>query len=467
LTVDDETMEVIESVLPGLKNLYSTYFYFEVNKTKDMDLIIRNSLDGLLNFTKNFELCPYILTTDKVAIFFQLINIQNIHILSGQNESGHIFTFSKFIFFLVNMAILAFDKFSNLTERNTSTSTSSGTHIHMMNHTKSHPDKKIEEEALNQHSHSPRHFFDLFDVNKLKLSEKFIFFLERLETSKGLEKVQRGKNKTMNSRILLIPPKFLILKVNPRLINLIEDKKLTKSLSSRSQLNAFKLNPILGENLEVLREIFETYSQIGMKFTNCHMSLSGFKRFLQDCNLIQHKEMIEKSYIRNSPMKFSSRSSRSNLIEPSRSQRLKTYKGKISEEDVNIIFSSLTGMRNFDNTIKIKSHFNKNKGLSPDYSRSMLTPKMDKPEDIVSNKNMIPFKLNFELFLKSFHLIAEKLYPQSDSEASIKIFFDTYLSHIVKEDREFNNLNVKKTLLEALTFMKKEETVFNILHRMT
>ncbi len=83
----------------------------------------------------------------------------------------------------------------------------------------------------------------------------------------------------MNSRTLLIPPKDLILKVNPELMSLFEEKKLNRSQSSRTQLCGYKLNSIFEDNLENLKEIFETYSQIGMKFTYCHMSLSGFKRF--------------------------------------------------------------------------------------------------------------------------------------------------------------------------------------------
>ena len=88
---------------------------------------------------------------------------------------------------------------------------------------------------------------------------------------------------------------------------------------------------------------------------------------------------------------------------------------------INIIYSNLTGLKNFDKSYEIKNQFNKNYGcFDGDRTKAVI---FDKKELNKLNNIRIHYKLDFLLFLKSFEFIAGKLYPELNLEKSVEMFF--------------------------------------------
>ncbi len=120
---DNQIIYIINSVLPGLKMLYSNFFLLELSKIKEVKKIYKNSLSQMIKFCQVYEITPFIVSLDKLAIYFNLINRMNIEditnnseiklIIEPQKELGVLFTLSKFISLLYHFSVLGFDKYSS------------------------------------------------------------------------------------------------------------------------------------------------------------------------------------------------------------------------------------------------------------------------------------------------------------------------------------------------------------------
>jgi hypothetical protein len=487
--IDPDVLTILDSVYNGIKHIYKTYFHYEVNKYNDADIILRESLSSLIEFCKNFEICPFIVTTNKIAIYYNLLIEMDIgELVTGREEKfiyppnkdqGVFFTLAKFSMFLLHMACLTFDKHSNK--------------------------EGFDSNTLSQNI--DRSLRESNGINMMKLSnaEKLIFFFERLESSKGIEYMEQKTNKPFNSSMSLIPPRKVVDKINPQIIELLYSFAFKESKKSRSRLLSPKNRNLstmsfsdansnnktfftdwksslsvksevalekFSQSYDVLKEIFETYSQIGDKFRNSHMSLSGFSRFLKDCNIVYTAKKADKGVV-NDPMKISKSVLKLNSVPYSREMSTRslhknasnrknvTMQGKILESDISVIFYNLTGVKNFDNSEKIKSQFNRNKGFSPNIEECLSTPNINKVAygRKLSSKTIIPLKMNFNHFLKSFEAVAQKLHPDLNLDEAVCLFFDNNISTIIKEHSDLNFITVKKNLLEALSYLKREEIV--------
>ena len=98
--------------------------------------------------------------------------------------------------------------------------------------------------------------------------------------------------------------------------------------------------------------------------------------------------------------------------------------GRIIESDANLIFTLLTGSKNFNNSVMYKSQFDKNRGFSMDFNESQKTLSMEQSTHLLSNKSNIPSKMDFNLFLKSFELIAAKIYPNQVLDDAVLTFIE-------------------------------------------
>lgn len=488
-SLDAEVLTILDSVYNGIKYIFKSYFHYEVNKYNEVEVILRQSLSSLIEFCKNFEICPFVITTNKIAIYYNLLIEMEIgELVSGREERfiyppnkdlGVFFTLNKFAMFLVHMACMTFDKHSNKEGYDSNTL--------------SHDNERTLRESNG--------------VNMMKLSnaEKLIFFFERLESSKGIEFIEQKSNKPFNSLMSLIPPRTVVDKINPQIIELLysyafkESKKTTLLSSKNRTLSTLSFSDAnsntkaffgdwksslavkseealerFSQSYDVLKEIFETYSQIGDKFRNNHMSLSGYCRFLKDCNIVYTSKKTDKGVV-NDPMKISKSILKLNSVPYSREMSTRSLhknasnrknvemQGKILESDISVIFYNLTGVKNFDNSEKIKSQFNRNKGYSPNIEECLSTPNINKVAfgRKLSTKTVIPLKMNFNHFLKSFEAVAQKLHPDLNLDEAVCLFFDNNISTIIKEHSDMNFITVKKNLLEALSYLKREEIVKN------
>ena len=107
--VDEKTEKIMKRIYPGLLNAYKLYFPQEYNyKGISIEKLIKQSLKSLIEFNIDFDLSKF-LTREKLAIYYNCIYLlkeKNLVALSGENdeEEGKIFTFDKFVFYLLCLA---------------------------------------------------------------------------------------------------------------------------------------------------------------------------------------------------------------------------------------------------------------------------------------------------------------------------------------------------------------------------
>ena len=226
-----------------------------------------------------------------------------------------------------------------------------------------------------------------------------------------------------------------------------------------------KIISLMNSNLFVLRELFETYSNIGDKMNFYNMTFSAYLKFLKDLSIIDNDRVGSKISISKiaSLRQLSKSPNRMSTVSKSNSNFLNgisksnyNLKRKISEQEASLIFQSLCGMKNFDN-IKLKQQFNKNSGSPTRIIDSSSNVNFDKNSSIGRTQNTIPNKMNFFLFLKSFELLANKIYPELIINKAMEMLINEKLEAVFKET--FETFTAKRSLLEMLTFLKRDEIV--------
>ena len=192
--------------------------------------------------------------------------------------------------------------------------------------------------------------------------------------------------------------------------------------------------------LEVFKEIFLSYAKLGDKLNLNKMNYTGFLRFLKDCDLIhQNKNNFNKS----SNDYFTTRKSfspvRSVLSSPmtasmkntKRSATSYLIKGKIIESEAFCVFCSLTGYQNFDNSVKIRTQFDQNKGFTHKIGETIKNTTMFKSNSLASNKTNVPMKMDFNLFIKSFEVISKKIYIDKTLNEAVLFFIENVIFLII------------------------------------
>ena len=108
--VDEKTEKIMKRIYPGLLNAYKLYFPQEYNyKGISIEKIIKQSLKSLIEFNIDFDLSKF-LTREKLAIYYNCIYLlkqKNLIFSNGENDTedeGKIFTFDKFVFYLLCLA---------------------------------------------------------------------------------------------------------------------------------------------------------------------------------------------------------------------------------------------------------------------------------------------------------------------------------------------------------------------------
>lgn len=187
---DNQIIYIINSVLPGLKTLYTNFFELEISKIKDVEKLYKDSLSQIIKFCQVYEIMPFIISLDKLAIYFNLINRMNVEditnnaeiklIIEPQKEFGVLFTLSKFISLLYHFSVLSFDKYS----------------------------------AYLKNSEQSSRLYSQIGLKSESLgnAEKFILFLERIQSLEFKMNVQ-DKSSFRNPNQLkfnIIPPKEII-----------------------------------------------------------------------------------------------------------------------------------------------------------------------------------------------------------------------------------------------------------------
>ena len=190
--IDNNTIYLLNSIHPGIKHIYNSYFTYENNNVKEQDKIYKDSIEGLLRFCKDFEILNHIASIDIIANYFNFLidmtqeeitkNSDFSLIFEKQKDAGKLFTLSKFAGFLVHISIISFEKNSKFLENIT----------------------KKRKELLDNG----------FSVDNITNSEKLIILLDKFDTNSNcIEKLELKGTKGYSSKISLMPSKEIIKKV--------------------------------------------------------------------------------------------------------------------------------------------------------------------------------------------------------------------------------------------------------------
>jgi hypothetical protein len=175
--MDENIIFILNNIHTGLKNVYKTYFYYEVNNIYDEDIKNR-SLSDLLRFCKDFEITPFLISDERVGLFYHLLvsmsqeEISKAGVVYDESkEVGVYFCLSRFASLLVHFAIISFNRYEKY-----------------LNHTKQ----------------------EISFEGELDNTGKFILFLEKLQSSNGFEIIKKKISNPFNSKMRILPSKEIV-----------------------------------------------------------------------------------------------------------------------------------------------------------------------------------------------------------------------------------------------------------------
>ena len=530
--LEEPICKLLLTLYESFKKIYKIYFPNELtrNVIVDKELLLLSSSENLLQFSKDFEIMPYIINKTNLNIYFNfLIKYQNENpeiiktIMNSGNKKykdiGIIFKLSSFILFIYHFSNFLYYKDFRL------------------------PYANEEYEITN-------------DVDKI------IFFLQKLENSIGIKKYLDKRGRTNENKFSFIPSNKNIEIANEEMnknknknkiyITDIEEKEKENNLKGKSKkyniesspytskevterkidnnnyyinknksfsfnneklvkdnnlnnyfkektkkekdyLSISELKKILNvspsiqndiiNNIENLSEIFLKYSKIHDKLDYNKMTISSFIQFLKDTNILSSipdeqrnnfrklsNKLIRKNYNISEIKKYDQTLKGSvscnniNLANDIRkykkniSQYVNTnnLKDKINIGEASVIFFSLTNPNNLpSNKNKIRTQFDNNAGYKHINinKKKKKTLSFDSKRENFIQKN-IPNKMNFVLFIKSFELIAIKLYPDMTLDDAVSNLLNKKILPFIKE-KNINIINSKE-MKDALSKMNND-----------
>ena len=254
----------------------------------------------------------------------------------------------------------------------------------------------------------------------------------------------------------------------------------------------------IANKIEKLSEIFLQYSQISNKLEYNRMSFSSFIKFLEDVDIllvVPKKQKLKYRKISNSIIsKISTISSIkkyenslklsiscnnitlsneesdyiksiSKLVNNNSQNKTKNKnKSKITMTEASLIFHSITGAYNFPSHLsQIKKQFNKKDEF---YDKHMydyinMTDAFEPKKEVNATKD-VPNKMNLIIFIKSFELIASKLYPNTPLDEAVSLFLDLKIDPFIYQinkisikKEEINNMLEKLNRTEIKKILKK------------
>ena len=226
--------------------------------------------------------------------------------------------------------------------------------------------------------------------------------------------------------------------------------------------------------IEQLSEIFLKYSKINNKLEYNRMSYSSFLKFLSDADILlevpEYNKILYRrisNNIMSKTLTISSIKTFENTLKCSVSSNTITLskeevdykkniaklvntsnkirnKDKIKMTDASLIFSSVTGTYNYP------SYLNSDKKLLnkiDEFNDNKKTASFEPKNNAYLEKDF-PKKMNFVLFIKSFELIASKLYPKILLDDAVTTFLELKIDPFIIKIKKINykNTEIKKAL---------------------
>ncbi len=276
-----EQLELLKIIFPTIKEIYIKYFPNELVEKNNVSLS-QKSLNNLINFAKDYEIIPFLITQSQLGSYYNLIcgeNSKEINvpeILKKSINIGINFTLNHFILMIVQFSILSYLK-------------------------------NIDDKYYNE--------FEKNDINTKEKQEgiKLLLFLEILNNSKGM------KNQFNQKKFSLLPEKNQILKI----FDIQEEIKLNNKNSNENIdfNNLYSELSIDKKTLVLIRQIidnnfdnlYKTYSYYSDNLDN-KLKINGYLKFLKNCDLI-----------------FNNQKQENNTFEKSKTEKKKLYSGLENE----------------------------------------------------------------------------------------------------------------------------------------
>ena len=311
------------------------------------------------------------------------------------------------------------------------------------------------------------------NVNEL-INKQLIKTLNSTPTNNEVCHTFRGRKKQKND----------INKTKPN-INEKEEKKkiIIPILDLENFLNVnSEVVKVISERLDNLSEIYLNYSKINDKLAFNRMSFSSFLKFLKSSNiLIGVPEKMKNTYRKmgerltqkninvsgiktyNPKYKGSVPCQNSVLTDAEKDYKLKISQivnanaqicQKISIGEASVIFHSLTNSKNFPiYTESIKLQFDKNSGIDLNVGDSVSKARIFDKKLFLENQQNVPGKMDFMLFIKSFELIASKLYPNETLNDAVLLLLNKKIFPILPD----NNIINSNEMTNALAKLNNED----------
>jgi len=202
-----------------------------------------------------------------------------------------------------------------------------------------------------------------------------------------------------------------------------------------------------------LKNLFTYYSKIGDKVNTFKIELTSFLRFIKDMDLLEtHKDkshLLTTSHNITQNKSFEVQSGyQSGSLSPSKrllgntstvsniaNTKVNSVKGFLNETDVSLIFFQLTGnityyyiigIQNFDQKEKNRKQFDKNKGITTSLNDCVNVPNLG--ENQKNTHTNVANKMDFNIFIKSFELLAKKIYHEKSLDEAVLLFFENVLT---------------------------------------
>ena len=280
------------------------------------------------------------------------------------------------------------------------------------------------------------------------IQEKSNFVIGRKKQKSNLKKTVINDNENLEiNEIIPIPMLENFLNVNSEVVKVISLK------------------------LGYLSDIYWKYSKINDKLEFNRMSFSSFLQFLKNTNILigvpenmkdTYRKMGERltqkninvNEIKTYNQKFKGSVPCQNVVltDAEKDYKLKISQivnanaelcQKISIGEASVIFNSLTNSKNFPiYTESIKLQFDKNSGIDLNIGDNLSKAKIFDKKLFIENQQNVPGKMNFILFIKSFELIASKIYPDETLNNAVLLLLNKRIFPSLPESSIINSSEV-------------------------
>ncbi|KAL4506458.1 hypothetical protein ABPG72_000029 [Tetrahymena utriculariae] len=423
------------------KKTYLAYFSWEPTNSFKLAENFKQSMNGLFNFLKDFDIFPNLMTkSTSFLLYDQLVETSSNQILNnnvgvnstvinpfGYDDIGKLFTLNKFITFLIKTSEIAFSKIP-----------------------------EAQQQFQMEHP-----------------IQKFIALLERMELSEGFQNFEKKIHSTHNSTTSLIlppeaikeildqyrelgniqlgyqhsistPQKEITIKFNESVEKLTKispvsqfDDQYTMSKSPISKQNR-KLHLLMSLGIDDRAlEVFETY-QNELQYTFISFCQYGEPCNTQYLKTIKLTKLLKSAGLmkKREPINYEQGSQQ---ISPPRNQMRDRDEKYIDQTFIDCLIAKLIG----PNQVRQFTH------KMSEFDRQISSPNIGflSYSSNKTDNNGSKGKLEYEHFLKIIQEISFQLYPDQDIYDSInKVIQDNILKAQVDEDKS-NNRKVSENYL--------------------